>query len=81
MKETRGLVAEQQEKLDDTKTSFKAVSNGIQVTKDDTALINDRATSCDNAKNKIVEIFRQYQRKMPHLHRRQQRLWKSLTLP
>ncbi len=57
MKETRGLVAEQQEKLDDTKTSFKAVSNGIQVTKDDTALINDRATSCDNAKNKIVDII------------------------
>lgn len=57
MKETRGLVAEQQEKLDDTKTSFKAVSNGIQVTKDDTALINDRAVSCDSAKNKIVDII------------------------
>lgn len=57
MKETRGLVAEQQEKLDDTKTSFKAVSNGIQVTKDGTALINDRAVSCDSAKNKIVDII------------------------
>lgn len=57
MKETRGLVAEQQEKLDDTKTSFKAVSNGIQVTKDDTALISDRAVSCDSAKNKIVDII------------------------
>ena len=57
MKETRQLVAEQQEKLDDTKSSFKAVSNGIQVTKDDTALINDRAASCSTAKDKIVDII------------------------
>lgn len=57
MKETRELVAEQLEKLDDTKASFKDVSNGIQVTKEDTSLINERATSCDAAKNKIVDII------------------------
>lgn len=57
MKETRGLVEEQQKKLDDTKSSFNDVSNGIQITKEDTALINDRAMSCNTAKDKIVDII------------------------
>jgi methyl-accepting chemotaxis protein len=57
MKETKELVAEQQTKLDDTKVSFTDVSQGIQGSKDDTALISESASSCDNAKNKIVDII------------------------
>lgn len=57
MEETKGLVNEQQGKLNDTKKSFQEVSEGIEVSKAETDNINTNVESCDVAKTKIVDII------------------------
>ena len=57
MEETKGLVNEQQGKLNDTKKSFQEVSEGIEVSKAETDNINSNVESCDVAKTKIVDII------------------------
>ena len=57
MEETKGLVNEQQGKLNDTKKSFQEVSEGIEISKAETDSINSNVESCDVAKTKIVDII------------------------
>lgn len=57
MKETEGLIAEQSEKLDDTKARFGEVSDGISVSREGTDVIRDNASSCDSARAQVVDVI------------------------
>lgn len=57
MQEAEKLVAEQQQKLDDTKLRFEEVSNGINVSREGTSVIRGNASSCDNARAQVVDVI------------------------
>lgn len=57
MKEAEGLIAEQQNKLDDTKTRFREVNNGINVSREGTNVIRGNADSCDRARAQVVDVI------------------------
>lgn len=57
MKEAEGLVAEQQGKLDDTKTRFSEVNDGINVSREGTDVIRGNADSCDRARAQVVDVI------------------------
>ena len=57
MKEAEGLLAEQQNKLDDTKTRFREVNNGINVSREGTNVIRGNADSCDRARAQVVDVI------------------------
>lgn len=57
MKEAEGLVAEQQGKLNDTKTRFSEVNDGINVSREGTDVIRGNADSCDRARAQVVDVI------------------------
>lgn len=57
MQEAEGLVAEQQQKLNDTKLRFNEVSDGINVSREGTSVIRGNANSCDNARAQVVDVI------------------------
>lgn len=57
MKEAEGLVAEQQGKLNDTKTRFHEVSDGINESRENTNVIRGNADSCDRARAQVVDVI------------------------
>lgn len=57
MEQAEGLVAEQQQKLDATKTRFREVSNGIDSSREDTNVIRSNADSCDQARSQVVDVI------------------------
>lgn len=57
MKEAEGLLAEQQDKLNDTKTRFHEVSDGIHVSREGTDVIRGNADSCDRARAQVVDVI------------------------
>lgn len=57
MKETEGLVAEQQVKLNDTKQRFHEVGDGINVSREGTNVIRSNASSCDSARVQVVDVI------------------------
>lgn len=57
MQEAEGLVAEQQLKLNDTKSRFHEVSDGISVSREGTSVIRGNASSCDHARAQVVDVI------------------------
>lgn len=57
MEEAEGLVAEQQQKLNDTKLRFSEVSDGISVSREGTNVIRGNASSCDRARSQVVDVI------------------------
>lgn len=57
MQEAEGLVAEQQQKLNDTKLRFNEVSDGISVSREGTDVIRGNASSCDRARAQVVDVI------------------------
>lgn len=57
MQETEGLIAEQQQKLNDTKSRFNEVSDGINVSREGTNVIRGNASSCDHARAQVVDVI------------------------
>ncbi|MBO5154698.1 MAG: cache domain-containing protein [Eubacterium sp.] len=57
MQEAEELVAEQQQKLNDTKSRFNEVSDGINVSREGTNVIRGNASSCDHARAQVVDVI------------------------
>ena len=57
MQEAEELVAEQQQKLNDTKSRFSEVSDGINVSREGTNVIRGNASSCDHARAQVVDVI------------------------
>ena len=57
MQEAEELVAEQQQKLNDTKSRFHEVSDGISVSREGTNVIRGNASSCDRARAQVVDVI------------------------
>lgn len=57
MESTETLMKEQQRKLEDTRAKFDVVSNGIRISRDGTEQIRSSATSCNHAKEAIVDVI------------------------
>lgn len=57
MQEAETLVAEQQQKLADTKTRFNEVNSGINVSREGTNVIRGNASSCDSARAQVVDVI------------------------
>ena len=57
MEEAESLVAEQQQKLNDTKPRFNEVSDGISVSREGTSVIRGNASSCDHARAQVVDVI------------------------
>ncbi len=57
MEEVKVIVEQQQRKLDDTKTKFEDVEEGISVCKEETEGIQGQTTLCDESRVKIVDII------------------------
>ena len=57
MQEAEGLVAEQQQKLNDTKLRFNEVNDGISVSREGTDVIRGNASSCDHARAQVVDVI------------------------
>ena len=57
MQEAEGLIAEQQLKLNGTKSRFNEVSDGISVSREGTSVIRGNASSCDHARAQVVDVI------------------------
>ncbi len=57
MSQAEGLIAEQQQKLNATKTRFMEVSTGIDTSREDTNVIRNNADSCDQARSQVVDVI------------------------
>ena len=57
MKNAEVLMKEQQEKLEDTKSKFRDVSNGIQVSKKGTEEIRVSADVADNSRTTVIDVI------------------------
>ncbi len=57
MEEVNVLVAEQQEKLDETRQKFQAVSAGITSSKEDTIAIRSHTETYFVARNKVSDVI------------------------
>lgn len=57
MEEVEGIVSEQQEKLNATKSKFMDVSTGIHTSREETVVIQDHTASCDQSRARVVDII------------------------
>ena len=57
MKEVNEIIAEQQQKLIQTKEKFGDVSNGIENSRKESNVISDEAQDCDNERGRIVDVI------------------------
>lgn len=57
MAEVQKIVDEQQEKLQQTKTQFDDVSNGIDLSKEETDGIKGQTIQCDSARSEVIDII------------------------
>lgn len=57
MEEVNVLVAEQQEKLNETRQKFVEVNKGIDSSREDTVAIESHTATCDSARVKVVDII------------------------
>lgn len=57
MNHAEGLMKEQQEKLEDTRKKFTDVSDGIQVSRQETETIQGRADKADQSRTKIMDVI------------------------
>ena len=57
MQDTEALMKEQQSKLNDTKSKFDEVSDGIRISREETEQIRISAGSCNKAKEAIMDVI------------------------
>lgn len=57
MDEVQVIVNEQQEKLNQTKSEFTNVQNGIYSSREETSSIKDQTNVCDDARVKVVDVI------------------------
>ncbi len=57
MKEVNEIIAEQQQKLTQTKEKFGDVSNGIENSRKESNMISDQAQECDSERGRIVDVI------------------------
>lgn len=57
MDEVRVIVNEQQDKLNQTKSEFSNVQNGINSSREETSDIKDQTGVCNNARVKVVDVI------------------------
>lgn len=57
MTEVKKILAEQQEKLDATKRQFEQISDGINVSGENTETVNGQAKECDKAREGVMGII------------------------
>ncbi len=57
MDEVKVIVNEQQEKLNQTKSEFNNVQNGIYSSREETSSIKDQTNVCDDARVKVVDVI------------------------
>ena len=57
MQDTEALMKEQQSKLNDTKSKFDEVSDGIRISREETEQIRTSAGSCNKAKEAIMDVI------------------------
>ncbi len=57
MDEVNVIVNEQRNKLEETKVKFNLVTDGVDTTNNEAEVIRTQASSCDNARVKIVDII------------------------
>lgn len=84
MNNTKVLIHEQIGKLDATKNSFIDVSDGIAVSRNETAVIENNAGSCDEARkqiNDVVSNLSAISEEMQPQPSRRQHLCRSLQQP
>lgn len=57
MNEVDEIIAEQQQKLVQTKEKFGVVSNGIEDSRKETGVISDQADECNRERGKVVDVI------------------------
>lgn len=57
MNEVDEIIAEQQQKLVQTKEKFGVVSNGIEDSRKETGVISDQAEECNRERGKVVDVI------------------------
>lgn len=57
MNEVDEIIAEQQQKLIQTKEKFGVVSNGIEDSRKETGVISDQAEECNRERGKVVDVI------------------------
>lgn len=57
MEDVEVIVAEQQEKLNETKEKFVQVTQGVNTSRSETATIQDRTEVCDDSRSKVVDVI------------------------
>lgn len=57
MQAAEALMKEQQDKLDETRTKFDEVSNGIKISREGTGQIRVSADSCGSARTAVIDVF------------------------
>ncbi|MCI9540325.1 MAG: methyl-accepting chemotaxis protein [Lachnospiraceae bacterium] len=57
MKEMRDIIKEQEEKLSETTKQFAKVTEGITVSREETATIKTKTDDCDKSRQKIMDVM------------------------
>lgn len=57
MKEVGAIIAEQREKIEDTKSHFTDVTEGINSSREDTTMIEERTHVCDESRKTVVDVI------------------------
>lgn len=57
MKEVEIIIAEQQEKLEETKEKFLYVTKGVDASREETSMIQNHTEVCDSSRVKVIDVI------------------------
>ena len=57
MKEVGAIIAEQRKKIEDTQSHFVDVTEGINSSREDTTMIEERTHVCDESRKTVVDVI------------------------
>ena len=57
MEEVEKIIEEQQEKLNETKTKFAAVTQGVDASREETEVIQNHTEVCDESRVKVIDVI------------------------
>ncbi|MGN0291133.1 MAG: methyl-accepting chemotaxis protein [Lachnospiraceae bacterium] len=57
MKEVEVIIAEQQEKLEETKEKFLYVTKGVDASREETSMIQNHTEVCDSSRVKVIDVI------------------------
>lgn len=57
MKEVGAIIAEQRQKIEDTQSHFNDVTEGINSSREDTTMIEERTHVCDESRKTVVDVI------------------------